>query len=274
MNKLAELSQSRELILNLTLRELRGKYKRSVLGWTWSLLNPISTMAIYSLVFGLILKVKIPPGNPSGLEIFPLFLLCGLLPWNFIGNGMVGGMEALVGNANLIKKVYFPREVLVLASINSWAFSMCIEMSVLAVALLAAGNMILPWLPLVLFVMAIQMVFVTGVALLLSVCNVYFRDVRHLIAILLSLWFYLTPIVYPITLVPTHSRILGINVASRTLYSANPMVEFTQVYRDLLYDLRFPSLYQVGYLVLVSFAALLFGQFVFSRLEGRLAEEL
>src|SRR5207237_619160 len=126
----------------------------------------------------------------------------------------------------------------------------------------------------VLLVMAIQMMFVTGVAMILSVLNVYFRDVRHLIAILLSLWFYLTPIVYPITLVPVHSRILGVGVASRTLYSGNPMVGFTQVYRALLYDLRAPSWLQVGYLALVSFVVLLLGQLVFTRLEGRLAEEL
>jgi ABC-2 type transport system permease protein len=274
MSKLAELSQSRELILNLTLRELRGKYKRSFLGWTWSLLNPLSTMLIYSLVFGVILKVQIPPGQPSGLQLFPLFLLCGLLPWNFLANGMTGGMETLVGNANLIKKVYFPREVLVLATVNSWAFSFCIEMSVLAVALLVVGNMVLPWLPLVIVVMVIEMVFVTGVALLLSVLNVYFRDTRHLIGILLSLWFYLTPIVYPVTLVPTHAHIFGVGIPARTLYSVNPMVGFTEIYRNLLYDLRFPSWGQLGYVVVVAAATLAFGAFVFGRLEGRLAEEL
>jgi ABC-2 type transport system permease protein len=274
MNKLTELSQSRELVLNLTLRELRGKYKRSFLGWTWSLLNPLSTMLIYSLVFGVILKVQIPPGDPSGLEIFPLFLLCGLLPWNFLANGMTGGMEALVGNANLLKKVYFPREVLVIASVNSWGFSLCIEMGVLALALLVVGNMVLPWVPLVLLVMVVQFAFVLGIALLLSVLNVYFRDTRHLIGILLSLWFYLTPIVYPITLVPSSAEILGHDVAARLIYSINPMVGFTNIYRCLLYDLRFPPLGQVVYVTVVALVTLAFGAFVFGRLEGRLAEEL
>jgi ABC-2 type transport system permease protein len=274
MSKLAELSQSRELILNLTLRELRGKYKRSFLGWTWSLLNPISTMAIYWLVFGVILKIVVPPGEPSGLDVFPLFLLCGLLPWNFLSNGMTGGMEALVGNSNLIKKVYFPREVLTLSIVSSVGFTFCIEMSVLGVALLLVGNMVLPWLPLVIMVMALQMVFVTGIALLLSVLNVYFRDVRHLIGILLSLWFYLTPIVYPVTFVPEHTEILGFDVPARFLYSLNPMVGFTEVYRDLLYNLRFPSWGQVAYITGAAIVALVFGQIVFGRLEGRLAEEL
>jgi len=179
-----------------------------------------------------------------------------------------------VGNANLIKKVYFPREVLVIANVNSWAFSLCIEMGVLAIALLLVGNMVLPWVPLVILTMAVQFVFVLGMACLLSVLNVYFRDTRHLIGLLLSLWFYLTPIVYPVTLVPEHTQILGINVAARFIYSLNPMVGFTQIYRCLLYDLRFPPLTPVVYVTLVAVATLAFGAFIFGRLEGRLAEEL
>src|ERR1700758_2564870 len=124
MASVPELASSRELMTNLTLRELRGKYKRSVLGWSWSLLNPLATMAIFTVVFAYFLKVKVPPGNPSGLSVFALFLLCGLLPFNFLANGMSGSMSALIGNANLIKKVYFPREILVAANVASWAVSL------------------------------------------------------------------------------------------------------------------------------------------------------
>ena len=87
-----DLCESRDLLANLTLRELRGKYKRSVLGWAWSLLNPLATMVIFSVVFGVFLKVQSRPGDPSGLDVFPLFLLCGLLPWNFLSNAMNGAM--------------------------------------------------------------------------------------------------------------------------------------------------------------------------------------
>lgn len=274
MNKLADLSQSRELALNLTLRELRGKYKRSVLGWGWSMINPLATMAIYSLVFGALIKVPIPPGDPSGLEVFPLFLLCGLLPWGFLANGLNGGMEALVGNSNLIKKVYFPREILVISSIASFGFSFCIEMGLLAIALLIAGNMVLPWLVPVLLVMAVQAIFVLGLGLLLSVFNVYFRDTRHLMSIALQMWFYLTPIVYPLTLVPEEKVLFGIEWPTRAIYSLNPMVRFTEVYRDLLYDLRVPPLGDIAYVVAVSVAVLAIGAAMFWRLEGRLAEEL
>ena len=270
MSTLREISSSRDLFVNLTLRELRGKYKRSVLGWGWSLLNPLSMMLIYTLIFSLIFKQKIAPGDPSGLDLFPFFLLCGLLPWSYLANSMANGMESLVGNANLIKKVYFPREVVVGAIVASWLVSFLIEMSVLCVAVLIAGNMVLPWLPIIVFFIALETVYVVGIALLLSVCNVYFRDVRHLIGILLQLWFYLTPIIYPITFVPEHSH--GFPV--RTIFLLNPMARFTRVFRNLIYDLRWPLLSDTLYLMGVAAASVAIGLWVFKRLEGRLGEEL
>src|SRR3954471_18441096 len=113
MSRLQEFAGTHDLAINLTLRELRGRYKKSVLGWTWSLLNPLATVAIYSLVFSYFLKITPPVGDPSGLDSFALFLLCALIPWNFFQNGLTMGLSAIVGNGNLIKKVYFPRELLV-----------------------------------------------------------------------------------------------------------------------------------------------------------------
>ena len=125
---LKELRGARDLWVHLTLRELRGKYKRSVLGWAWSLLNPTAMMLIYTLVFRYLLKIEVAPGDPSGLDVFPLFLLCGLLPWNYLTNSMFGGMGGLVGNANLVKKVFFPRQILPLASTGAWGISLAIEL--------------------------------------------------------------------------------------------------------------------------------------------------
>lgn len=277
MTKLADYADARELTINLTLRELRGKYKRSVIGWSWSLINPLATVLIYSLVFSFFLKVTPDPGSPSGLQVFTLFLLCGLLPWNYLSNGMVGGMSALVANANLIKKVYFPREVLVVASLISWLVSMLIEMGVLLVILLAFGNMVLPWIPLALLLILLQSVFVLGLGLMLSVLNVYFRDVQHFIGILLQIWFYATPIVYPISVVEKAAadhdfRVLGMGIDS--LYHLNPMVGFVEAYRDLLYDLRFPPVGDVLYLAAWSVATMTVGLIVFNRMSGNLAEEL
>jgi ABC-2 type transport system permease protein len=220
------------------------------------------------------LKVKPPVGSPSGLHNFAFFLLCGLLPWNFLSNGMNGAMGALIGNANLIKKVYFPREVLVAATVAAFDVSFLIELGVLAAALLVFGNFVIPWIPLVLLLVVLQTVFVLGIALTVSVLNVYFRDVQHLVGILLMLWFYGTPIVYPPNYVPRHTNLLGQVVPLRHIYSFNPMVRFAEVFRNVLYDLRFPSWNNVLYLVVVSAATLAIGMAVFSKLEGRLAEEL
>src|SRR6185369_15679236 len=110
MSRLREFAGTQDLAINLTLRELRGRYKRSVLGWTWSLLNPLSTVVIYSVVFGVLLGAVPDRGDPSGLKNFTAFLLCGLLPWNFYGLTLNGSMGVLHSNAGLIRKVYFPRE--------------------------------------------------------------------------------------------------------------------------------------------------------------------
>src|SRR5437899_10233529 len=144
MSRLAEYAGARELVVNLTLRELRGRYKRSALGWTWSLLNPLSTVVVYSVVFAFFLQIKPPAGDPSGLHNFAMFLLCGLLPFNYLSNGMNGSLDALLANSNLIRKVYFPREVFVVAAVGSLLVTLLVELAVLCVILLALGNMVLP----------------------------------------------------------------------------------------------------------------------------------
>jgi ABC-2 type transport system permease protein len=270
----SDLLMQRDLLLNLTLRELRGKYKRSVLGWAWSLLNPLASMLIYTMVFAVILRIEVNPGDPSGLDVFALFLLCGLLPWNFVANSVSGGTEALVSNANLIRKVYFPREILVAATVGSFFITLLIELGVLCAALLLAGNMILPWLLLAMLLLIPLAAFAMGIGLALSVANVYFRDMRHLVGIALQVWFYLTPIVYPITLVPEHSHLAGMSVPTRALIDLNPMTRFTDAFRALLYDLHLPSAGTVAYLLVWSFGTLAAGWWVFKRYEGRLAEEL
>jgi ABC-2 type transport system permease protein len=187
-------------------------------------------------------------------------------------------MGALVGNAYLIKKVYFPREALVVANVASWAYSLLIEFAVATAVYLVFGNMVLPWLPIVIVVILIQSIFVLGVGLLLSVLNVYFRDVQHLITILLLVWFYATPIVYPISYVEQadakHPELLGHAIPVLALYRLNPMVRLVGAYRDALYNLRFPSLYDLAYVTMVGAVTLAFGLWAFRRLQGRLAEEL
>lgn len=271
---LSSYSHVRDLAVRLTLRELKGKYKRSVLGWLWSLLNPVASALIFSVVFNVFLKLESPIGDPSGLASFPLFLLCGLLPWNFLSNSLNGATESLVANGNLIKKVYFPRQVLVLANMASWMVPLLIEFGVLAIFLLGFGNFVLPWLPLVVLLIVLQSSIMFGIGLVLAVVNVYFRDVKHLINILLQGLFYATPIVYPITLVPKTVTLGGMEVPAEALYRLNPMVAMVEAYRDVLYHLRLPELGDVAYIAFWGLVSMAAGLVAFSRLDARLAEEL
>lgn len=274
MTTLSEYRSTSELLSNLTLRELRSKYKRSALGWAWSLLNPLATLLIFSLVFRFFMRVELPRSETSGLRNYALFLSCGLLPWNFFTNGVTGSIGTLVGNANLIKKTYFPRELLVFSHVASWNVSLLIEMGILLVALLAFGNMVLPWIPVMLLLIALLTIFVTGLSLIFSVVNVFFRDVQHLVGIVFQAWLYLTPVIYPITLIPEKHDVLGVEVPLRQIWELNPMARFVGAFRDALYDLRFPAFGDVAYLTVVSVATFFIGLAVFNRLSGRLAEEL
>ena len=278
MTTLAEYAASRELLGNLTQRELRGKYKRSALGWAWSLINPLALALIFTFVFGVVFQSRLEAvGNSTleGITAYPLFLLAGLLPWAFLSNGITGSIGALVSNANLVKKVYFPREILIGANVFSWVVSLFIELSVLGVALLIFGNVWLQFIPLILLVIALQTIFVIGIGMLLAILNVYFRDVQHFVGIGLQLWFYATPVIYPITLLAdnlSERSVLGINAL--TLYKMNPMTPFIEMYHDMFFYLQWPDWKYLVYAAFWAFAMFAFGLFVFKKLEPRLAEEL
>ena len=262
--------ERRELLTNLTLRELRGKFKRTALGWAWSMLNPLSAIAIYSVVFKLFLGGNPDIGNPSGLNNFTLWLTCALLPWNFTNNGIQATLPSLVGNSNLVKKVYFPREFIAASSVLSWLVTYLIELGVLSLFFLFFGHVVFQWLPIVLIFVVLQTMFVTGIALMFSALNVYFRDVQHFVSIGMQVWFYLTPIVYRTKLADEK---LGGGIATK-IYGLNPMTRFVDAYRDLLYHQRFPPISTWIGCVVVAVGALLAGWAVFSRLEPRFAEEL
>jgi lipopolysaccharide transport system permease protein len=263
-----------ELLWNLTLRELRSKFKRSALGWLWSVINPLTSIAIYSIVFGVFFKVVPPVGEPSDLHSYGFYLVCGLLPWTYLANGLNGATASIVGNEGLVKKVYFPRSVLPAASTAAWLASYGIELIVLGVVLLAVGNMVLPWIPVVIALMVLQTGFVLGLGLMLSAANAYFRDVQHFLAIGLNVWFYATPIIYLTEQIPEESTVLGVDVPTRGLLTMNPMAVFVDAYRDVLYHLRWPAATQWLAMTAVAVVALVLGGLVFHRLEPRLAEEM
>lgn len=256
-----------ELLVNLTLRELRGRYKRSFLGWGWSIINPIFNLIIYTVVFSLFLRVEPPVGDPSGLHNYSLFLMSGLLPWLFLTNSMGGGASVLVANEGLITKVFFPRWTLPASIVLASLSSLAIELVVLSVAIVIAGGMVLPWLPIVILIMLVQTAFLLGMTVAVSIWNAYLRDVSHFVTIFLNAWFYATPILYPIDLP-------GIPGWFQQVQRLNPMFHFVDAYRSAMYDLRFPELRDWLAMLLFAAGALAIGGFTFRRLEPRLAEEL
>lgn len=271
MSAWSELRDSRELLVNLTLREIRGKYKRTALGQIWSLLNPAALMATYSLVFGFFLVSRVGPGNPSGLDVFAIWLSAGLLPWLFFSNILTGAMGSLVVNANLILKVYFPREALTVSNALSWLYTHVLEMTVLVVAILLFGGNPLLYLPATVFFMLMLGCFALGLGFMLAIANVYFRDTQHFVAIALQLLFYLTPIVYPPSVVERYRHHHATLVF---IYRLNPLERFCEIFRNTLYDDRWPSLINSVYVTVVSLVVLFAGQAVFNRFAGKLAEEL
>lgn len=278
MRYLKEVLGARELLVNLTLREVRGKYKRTVFGQLWSLVNPLILMVIYTFIFGFIFRLQPDPGNPSGRDVFALWLLCGLLPWTFFSSLINQAMGSIVWNANLIQKVHFTRIVLPLSIVGSVGFSWLFEMGVLVVALAITNYVVLLWLPGVLLAMVLLALFGTGVALMLAIANVHFRDTEYLTSLLLQFWMYLTPIIYPVNLVAQQSAaiggLLGTPVTLLDIYRLNPMFHFVDLFRQLLYDNRWPDVPTV--LICTAWALIVFalGVIVFHRNEKKLAEIL
>lgn len=278
MRYLKEVLESRELLANLTLREIRGQYKRTIFGQLWSLVNPLASMLVYTLVFAFILRITPPPGDPSGLNIFPVWLLCGLLPWAFFSNVVQQGMGSILGNVGLVQKVHFSRIVLPLSKVGSVGYNWLFEMLVLVVVLVLVGAFVWPFLPLVIVTMVLLAIFAAGLALILSVANVHFRDTQYFVSILMQIWMYMTPIIYPISLVADQSArfggLFGTSITILDIYRVNPLERFVAVFRQLLYDNRWPDPQDFLLCVIWALVALAIGVLVFRRSERGLAEAL
>ena len=268
LGHLRELVQYRELVLNLTIRELKARYKSSALGFLWSLLNPLGMMLVFTFVF----TVMMPS---SQMEKYPLFLLCGLLPWNFFSAGVMASINSIVGNANLVKKVYFPREALPMSAVFANLVNFLLGLVVLFAALFIFGAKFSPWLWLLPIVILIQTCFILGIAFILSTANVYYRDTLMIMDTVMLAWFFLTPVVYPITSLPTSYTIFGITLnVHRLMYILNPMASLIAAYRDLLYWGYRTDLDFLLRTAVTSLAILALGYWLFVRFSGRFGEEV
>ena len=269
VQQLTELRRSQNLLWTLTLRELRSKYRRSFLGWAWSMLNPLSNMVIYWFVFGVVFGATAPTGDPSGIQVYALYLLTGILPWGFFALVTNLGLGSLLGNSGLVKKVYFAWETLVFAQVIFSFVQFCIEMTLLCVALLIVGSPIAPWIPVAFLLMLLLAVYAAGFALALSTMAVYFRDLRYLWTIIIQVMFFATPIIY------TPDKIAGkVPPVLEFILHWNPMAVFVLSFRHLLYSGRAPELGHIVYLVAASIVAFVAGWTIFVKQSRRLAEEL
>ena len=260
---LQQLFRYRALIHSLVARELKARYRGSVLGLFWSFVNPLLLLLVYSFVF----TVVLPAAHPPDLQPFALFMFCGILPWTWFSSSLLEASNVLIAGGNLIRKVLFPAEVLPLVTVFAGLVHFCLGLPILAafliyyrVPLVAAD---LAWFPVIVL---IQLLLTAGLALLVSALTVHFRDVRDLLSNVLTLWFFATPIIYALSQVPGPIR---------RFLNLNPFTHLAVAYQEVLSRggpfVEWPRLLAVGAGSLAVFA---FGYFVFDRLRDTFAEEV
>lgn len=244
-----------DLILGLAIKDLKIRYKSAFLGFLWSILTPLFLTFIFFIVFTKII--------PMGIERYPLFLLCALFPWNFLQLCLGIGTVSIVSSSHLIKKVYFPREVIPISVIFSNAYNFILSLFILLIALIfcrVSIRLTIVYLP---FVFLCQSVFMLGLLLLFSGLHTYYRDVKYIVEIMLLGWFYLTPIFYSIELIPQ---------VYRKIYMLNPMTVFVKFYREIILYGIWPDIFEISYLILISVLTYIIGILVFKKFEPIFAD--
>lgn len=258
LNTIRELYQYREMIISLVKKELKGRYKGSVMGFFWTFLNPLLQLVVYTIVFSFLF--------PNNIEKFYIFLFVGLVPWLFFSTSLVGGSASVVNQQNLVKKIYFPRQVLPIAYVTGEFINMLLSFIVIFIVLIVSGFGIeikaLLMLPIVLVV---EYLLVLGIAMLTSALTVYFRDLEYILGIVVMLWMYLTPVLYEIDQIPEEFRYL--------IY-CNPMTGVILCYKDILYYKTLPNINNIGIACVVGITFLLLGFYSFNKLQKRFVEEL
>ena len=258
MKLFEELFQYRSMISNLVRKELRGRYKGSVLGFLWTFINPLFQLIVYTIVFATILR--------SDIDKYYLFLFVALIPWIFFSTCLTGGATCVLGQTSMVTKIYFPREVLPISFVTSAFVNMlyCFVIVFIVVAFSGVGFSIeaLVWLPVV---MVIEYMLGLGIALISSSVTVYFRDLEHILGILSLAWMYMTPIMYSGDIVPKGYQFY---------FNLNPMTPIISAYRDILYYGQVPDGFVLLQACSVGLMLLTVGVMVFGQLKRRFAEEL
>jgi ABC-type polysaccharide/polyol phosphate export permease len=268
LHQLREVWHYRELVRNLVVRDLKVRYKSSLLGVAWSWLNPLLMMAVYTVLFTIFLRNDTVPH-------YPVFLLCGLLPWNFFNDAVIQATGSVVNNASLIKKVYFPSIVLPLSVVLSNLVNFLIALPLFFVLALIFGVRPTWWVLLLPVTILIQVVFTIGLTLILATLNVFFRDTQIILGVITLAWFFLTPVFYPINAVPPEAQVLGYTInAQLWLRRLNPMASIIASYRDLLYWGAPTGLDFLLRTAVTALVVLVVGFLIFQRYSPRFGEEI
>ena len=257
MKVFRELYNYRELLKNNIKKDIRGKYKGSWLGIVWTFLNPLLQLLVYSLVFPFILRVNV--------EHYTIFMIVALMPWTFFTSGIQGGSSCVLLNGDILKKVYFPREIIPVSMVTSSLVSFFITCIVMFLFVIF-GGVGLSWYVLLFPLIAlIEYILILGFVFILSAVVVFVRDIDHFVTIVLMLAFYVTPIIYTPDMIPSKfSWILTIN----------PMTHIIAAFRDVLYYQQMPNMSSLGAVACFALVGLVLGYLFFKKLEKNFVEEL
>ena len=257
MNIFKKIYNYRELLKTNVKKEIRGRYKNSFLGILWSFLNPLLQLLVYSVIFGALLA--------GGDETYPIYICVALIPWTYFTTAISQAAFTVIGNADIIKKVYFPREILPISVVTSGAVNFVIS-TIIILAFVIFSGLGLSWYivfyPLILL---IQYILLLGLSFIVSSVTVYFRDLEHIIGVVLMAAFYATPIVYNIEQLPHTLQVL---------VNLNPMTHLINGYRDIFYYHQIPNLEILFILLGISLVLTIAGYFIFKKLQKGFAEEL
>ncbi len=257
MNFFKELYHYRELLKTNVKKDIRGKYKGSFLGILWSFINPLLQVLVYALVFPYIMKVE--------TENYLIFLICGIIPWTWFITSISQGTTSITNNANLIKKVYFPREILPISVVTSGLVNFLISCLIILIFVIFGGLGITWHLVFLPFIIIVQYLFTLALIFVLSAFNVYVKDVEYIVAFIINMLFYATPILY--TTEMFSGPILW-------LFRLNPLAHLINAYRDVFYVHHIPNLASLIVLFGVCIILIVVGYFIFKKLEKRFAEEV
>ena len=257
MNFFKELYHYRELLKTNVKKDIRGKYKGSFLGILWSFINPLLQVLVYALVFPYIMKVE--------TENYLIFLICGIIPWTWFITSISQGTTSITNNANLIKKVYFPREILPISVVTSGLVNFLISCLIILIFVICGGLGITWHLVFLPFIIIVQYLFTLALIFVLSAFNVYVKDVEYIVAFIINMLFYATPILY--TTEMFSGPILW-------LFRLNPLAHLINAYRDVFYVHHIPNLINLSILLGVSILLVVICYIIFKKLEKGFAEEV